>query len=240
MPIHAWNRRWSVPLWRQKAKLGWIPASRVVTTASSGRWFVADVAEEGASGLRVPIPGDQTGEGWYWVTARRIGEPLCGGEISRTYPQADPLNYVAVWTVLSTIALADTLAYDATPETLTDTAGVDTLLHLHECILAGAGATAQAPCISPWWQPEPFWVRSSVSRTAIGKIMPDVCLNPRVTGWRWRWRWVCFQQTGHPSSMQCAQWQTHLTHCTSLLSVNATDPDGDELSIFWSHRNAAR
>ena len=197
-----------------KAKLGWIPASRVVTAASSGSWFVHDVAAIGASTLRVPIPGDHTGEAYYWVTARTIGGSSGGSrlsaELSRSYPVADPLLSVAVYSMLGSVARCDTLAYDATPETLTDTADMDTMLHLGRS-----------------WSDPTGMVHVTVGACNASGVFVDVFVGT-------------FEANSPPvihsvSAIADANDPLHMT-----LSVNATDPDGDLISVFWSHQDAAR
>lgn len=196
-----------------KAKLGWIPPERVATAVGPHNvYWVADVEVPGASAVRVPVPGDTTGEQWYWLTARQIGARRSSAVVSRSYPQADPLRTVAVYSVLSSVARSDTLAYDATPETLTDTAGLDAMLH--------EGRS--------WSDPQ----TRSVHFTMLSSNASGVAVHVAVG------RFPANRPPVIHSVSAVAEDAADPLAVT--LTVNASDDDGDALSVFWSHRNAAR
>lgn len=196
-----------------KAKLGWIPPERVATAVGlHSVYWVADVEQPGASAVRVPVPGDATGEQWYWLTARQIGTKRSSAVVSRSYPQAAPLATVAVWSVLSSVALSDTLAYDATPETLTDTAALDAMLH--------EGRS--------WSDPETRSVHFTLLSCNASGVEVHVSVG----------RFLANRPPVIHSVRAVAE--DAADPLTVTLTVNASDDDGDELSVFWSHRNAAR
>ena len=192
-----------------KAKLGWIPEADVITTVENGTWFISDVEFPGATALRVPVPGDATGERWYWVGSRSAdGNGDSTGELIRTYPHDNP---GVVYGSAAFLASVDTWAIDATPETLTNMSGLDS--HLLPA--------------RTWSDPT-----GSIHFTIASANQTGIWLQVRITD-------------------AAAQNQAPLiTSITATIdpnnpllvhyNVTAVDPEGGNLSVFWSAANAAR
>jgi len=194
---------------QSKAKLGWIPEADIITTVSNGTHFISDVEFPGAGGLRTPIPGDTTGERWYWIGARSAsGNGDSTGEIIQTYPQNNPR--IAYANALFS-AGADTWALDATPETQTNATGLDT--HLMP------GRTWSDPTGTV------HFTVTSANETGI---------------------WVQVKITLAGAANQAPV----ITSLTATIDANnpllvhynitAFDPEGENLTVFWSAANAAR
>ena len=200
------QKQFSAP---SKAKLGWIPEMDVITTVTNGTWFITDVESVGASGLRTPVPGDTTGEQWYWIGARSAaGNGDSTGEITQTYPQNNPRIAYGSAALLASV---DTWAIDATPETLTNSSGLDS--HL----LPGR----------TWSDPT-----GTIHFTMLSANQTGIWVKVRLTA---------------PSSANQAPVITSLTATVDAnnpylvhYNVTATDPEGANLTVFWSAANAAR
>ncbi len=192
-----------------KAKLGWIAEENIITTVSNGTWFISDVETPAAGGIRTPVPGDTTGEGWYWIGSRSAaGNGDSTGEIIQTYPHNAPrVEYGSA----AFLASADTWVIDATPETLTNTSGLDS--HLLPS--------------RTWSDPTGTIHFTLLSANETGILVQVIFTNE--------------------SANNQAPIVTNLTATIDAnnpflvhYNVSAYDPEGNNVTVFWSPVNAAR
>ncbi len=103
----------------EKFLLGWLNASEIVEVESSGVWTISDISENGAGGIRIAVPGDETGERFYWLTARSAGGTTSAELVVTTSMDDQP----------GTGGGAGTIQLDTSPETYVAWGAFDANLH---------------------------------------------------------------------------------------------------------------
>ena len=89
-------------------QLGWIGEDNLTTVTSDGQWTLNTIENIDASGIRIPIPNDPSGERYYWITPRSQGV-FSTAELTENFPPGALLP--ASGGGLSSLAI------DTTPET---------------------------------------------------------------------------------------------------------------------------
>ena len=87
-------------------QLGWIGEENLTTVTSDGQWTLNTIEDVDANGIRIPIPNDQSGERYYWLTPRTQGV-FSTVELTENFPPG--ALYPASGGGLSTLAIDTTL-----------------------------------------------------------------------------------------------------------------------------------
>lgn len=180
-----------------KHLLGWLDNENVHTVTSSGVWTISDITQVGAGGISIAVPGDDSGERFYWLTARVDGDTTSAELVVTTPMDNQPGSGGG----------AGTIALDTSPETQTSLAGYDSNLHTGRSWSDPSG-TVHITAIAS----------NETSITIEVNLDSDAGPDPI---------------NSPPSIDSASATPTPAGHFEYQLLVNASDADGDELSIYW-------